>query len=634
MLHKIILIGNPNVGKSTIFNRLTGLNQHTGNWTGKTVDTCHSNFTYQHQKFELIDLPGTYSLNSLTEEEQVTTNYIINEDYDMALVIADATNLEKSLNLIFQTLEITKKVIVVINIIDEASKKGIIINSKKLSKILDVPIVLTDARKNIGINKLLDTIINYQDNSSFVLKYNELIENYLINLNNLDRYNKLRYLEKNEDLKEEIIMNILEKSKSLVKEVVRYTNNDYNKKDKFLDKLLTSKITGIPIMFGLLFLCLYLTISLSNYPSTFLFKTFNFLENKIFYLFNLFLPLNITNLLVLGIYKTTTWIISVMLPPMIIFFPLFAILEEYGFLPRIAFNMDYLFSKCNASGKQCLTMLMGFGCNAVGCSNSRIMESKREKLLAILTNVFVPCNGRFPSIIALISLFLATNSILSSFYLTLFITLSIFMTFLVSKILSKTLLKGYSSTNILELPSYRRPKIIKLIIKTIVEKVLTILKRTIIISIPTSLFLYLITNLNINNNSILSLISHIFNSFGNLIGLDGMIILAFILGFPANEIVLPILLMGYLRTNSLVEYENLEVLKNILINNGWTILTSINFIILSLFHFPCSTTILTIKKETNSLKWTIISFLLPTFIGIILCILIKNIYLFLKLVIV
>lgn len=625
---RVALIGNPNVGKSTVFNALTGMKQHTGNWTGKTVDSAIGTCVYEGNEIEIIDLPGTYSLKSVSEEEIVATNFIEKGDYDVAIVVCDSVCLEKSLNLVLQTLEITNRVIVCLNLIDEASKKGIIIDSRKLENILGVSIVLTDAKTKYGLNKLVTQIINFKSKEVYKVRYSEKIESEL-EVDN--RYKAIRNLEKkHESLKDEIVNTIVKDSNEIVKKVVNYTIDDFDKKDRILDRIFTSKITGIPIMLLLLFLILWFTISVSNYPSSILFNIFNFFEDKLFSFFQVIhIPKFINEMLVYGVYKTVAWVVSVMLPSMAIFFPLFTILEDYGFLPRIAFNMDRAFSKCNACGKQCLTMLMGFGCNAVGVTGTRIIDSKREKIIAILTNVFVPCNGRFPTIIAIISMFFASStnsffsSITSAFILTMFILLSILMTLIVSKILSKTLLKGYASSFTLELPPFRRPKFLSVITRSILDRTLLVLKRAIIVSVPAGFILFLVANININNVSILEFLTEELNSIGSFIGLDGIIILAFILGFPANEIVLPIMLMGYLGTGSLTNYESLNSLKEILISNGWTLLTAINFILLSLFHFPCSTTFLTIKKETRTFKWCLLSLVIPTIIGICFCLVVK-----------
>lgn len=625
---RVALIGNPNVGKSTVFNALTGMKQHTGNWTGKTVDSAIGTCVYEENEIEIIDLPGTYSLKSVSEEEIVATNFIEKGDYDVAIVVCDSVCLEKSLNLVLQTLEITNRVIVCLNLIDEASKKGIIIDSRKLENILGVSIVLTDAKTKYGLNKLVTQIINFKSKEVYKVRYSEKIESEL-EVDN--RYKAIRNLEKkHESLKDEIVNTIVKDSNEIVKKVVNYTIDDFDKKDRILDRIFTSKITGIPIMLLLLFLILWFTISVSNYPSSILFNIFNFFEDKLFSFFQVIhIPKFINEMLVYGVYKTVAWVVSVMLPSMAIFFPLFTILEDYGFLPRIAFNMDRAFSKCNACGKQCLTMLMGFGCNAVGVTGTRIIDSKREKIIAILTNVFVPCNGRFPTIIAIISMFFASStnsffsSITSAFILTMFILLSILMTLIVSKILSKTLLKGYASSFTLELPPFRRPKFLSVITRSILDRTLLVLKRAIIVSVPAGFILFLVANININNVSILEFLTEELNSIGSFIGLDGIIILAFILGFPANEIVLPIMLMGYLGTGSLTNYESLNSLKEILISNGWTLLTAINFILLSLFHFPCSTTFLTIKKETRTFKWCLLSLVIPTIIGVCFCLVVK-----------
>lgn len=669
-MKKIALIGNPNVGKSTIFNTLTGKREHTGNWPGKTVGNAVSSYTYNNNEYIIYDLPGTYSLISHSKEEEIARNFICSKDYDIALIVCDAVCLERNLNLVLQTLEITKNVIVCVNLMDEAKKKKIFIDLDKLSKILKVPVVGTSARSNIGINNLLKTIENFKENDEhFKLEYNKTIETAInmvdiketilnkrwLSLKILDDDKNIinsleeitgenyydiiassarEYLKENNitDLKEEISKTIVQKAEDISKEVIVFNDENYTRKDRKLDKILTNKYTGIPIMLLSLLIIFWITISGANYPSkilyNFLFKIEDILYN---FLINIHINQTIVEALIHGVYRVTAWVVSVMLPPMAIFFPLFSLLEDFGVLPRIAFNLDKLFKKCNTCGKQALTMCMGFGCNAVGVTGARIIDSKRERLIAILTNVFVPCNGRFPTIISIITMFFIgfnysiKNSGLSALILTFIIMLGIIMTFIVSKILSKTILKGMPSSFALELPPYRKPKIFKVIISSIYEKTLKILLRAISVAAPAGLIIWLFSNIGINGISILTHLSNFLDPFAKSIGLDGVILLAFILGFPANEIVIPIVLMGYLGSNTMTDFNNLIELKNILISNGWTIKTAICTIIFSLMHFPCSTTCLTIKKETNSFKWMIISILIPTVIGITLCFIISNI---------
>ena len=599
MIKKIALIGNPNVGKSTLFNTLTKNNVHTGNWPGKTVGNNIGKYNYKGNEYIIYDLPGTYSLISHSKEEDIAKEFIESDDYDIALIVCDATCLERNLNLVLQTLEITNNVIIVVNLIDEAKQKQIDIDLNKLSNILNVPVVGTCAKNNIGIKLLLDTIESY----------------------------KKKIKNKTNKKSIEIINN---QSNKIANDVITFNNKDYNKKTRKIDKILTSKLTGIPIMLLGLLIIFWITISLSNYPSIFLNKIFEGLGN---YLFKTFNKLNInpiiTSISLNGIYKTTTWVISVMLPPMCIFFPIFAILEDYGILPRIAFNMDKIFKKCNSCGKQALTMCMGFGCNAVGVTGSRIIDSKRERLIAIITNNFVPCNGRFPTIIAIITMFLcfsSNSSFLGSCILTIVILFGIIMTFIVSNILSKTILKGIPSSFTLELPPYRKPKFFKTIINTLYEKAIKILIRAISVAIPAGLIIWILSNIEVNNISLFKHLTLFFDPFGKAIGLDGVIILAFILAFPANEIVIPIMLMGYLGNNTISDYNSLSELKNILVNNGWTIKTAICMIILSIMHFPCSTTCITIKKETSSYKWMFLSIIIPTIIGISFCFIINMLF--------
>ena len=378
---------------------------------------------------------------------------------------------------------------------------------------------------------------------------------------------------------------------------------------------------------------LWLTIIGANYPSELLNKGLFYIYDKLLILLtNLEINQTIIDFLLNGIYKVVAWVISVMLPPMAIFFPLFTLLEDLGYLPRIAFNMDKVFKKCGAHGKQSLTMCMGYGCNACGVIGCRIIQSKKEKLIAILTNVFSPCNGRFPTLIAIISIFLVSassnkfaSSTLSALTLLGLIIFSVLITLLISKILSKTILKGEPSSFTLELPPYRKPKILDTIIRSILDRTIFVLGRAIYISIPAGILIWLTANITINNVSILSYLSNFLEPLGSLIGLDGPILIAFLLGLPANEIVIPILLMAYTQMTSLTDYSSLTELKTLLSNNNWTIITAISFMIFTICHFPCGTTIMTIKKETNNIKWTLLSILIPTITGLILCFIVSNI---------
>ena len=594
----IALLGNPNVGKTTLFNTLTGLRQHTGNWAGKTVSNAEGTLKTKNKTYNLVDLPGIYSLDAYSEEEQIAKNFIKNKNIDIILIVLDATALERNLNLVLETKNIKNNIIICLNLLDEAKKKNIDINIKKLEKKLNLPVIGMSARNKQGIKELIEKI---------------------------ERYKK-------EEKEEEIIINTEEKAKEIYKECVHLKEENYNKRTIKIDKILTSKKYGIPIMLLTLGLILWITIIGANYPSELLNNFLFSIYDKLFILLtNLGINEKIIDFLLNGIYKTVAWIISVMLPPMAIFFPLFTLMEDLGYLPRIAFNMDKVFRKCGAHGKQCLTMCMGYGCNACGVIGTRIIESKKEKIIAILTNVFSPCNGRFPSLIAIISIFLVSstsNKLLSSgmsaFILLLLIIFSILITLLISKILSKTILKGKPSSFTLELPPYRKPKILDTLVRSILDRTIFVLGRAIYISIPASILIWLTANISINNISILSYISNILEPLGNLIGLDGKILLAFIFGLPANEIVIPILLMTYTGGTSLQDYSSLIELKNILIQNNWTIITAISFMIFTICHFPCGTTILTIKKETNSIKWTILSILIPTITGIIICFIISN----------
>jgi len=665
---KVALAGNPNVGKSTIFNALTGLRQHTGNWPGKTVGNAIGEYDYKDNVYEVYDLPGTYSLIAHSNEELVARDFICSSSADLVVVVCDAMCLERNLNLVIQILEITKKVVVVVNLMDEASKKGIEVDLNRLSQLLDVPVIGCVARDKIGLDELKNTIYDYcnsEDVSDYFLRYSMEIEDSIIKISryidskfsrfislklllnefNIKGLNEMYNFEisdnvenqvfrerdkfKSDDINFLVVGKILKESHKISRLVVNKKKDNYLGRMREIDKILTNKLTGIPIMLMMLFIIFWLTITFSNYPSSLLSNLlFNF-ENTLYNWLS-FLPFNLDSLLVHGVYKTVAWVVSVMLPPMMIFFPLFTILEDLGVLPRIAFNLDGVFQKCNSCGKQALTMCMGIGCNAVGVMGCRIIDSPRERLIAILTNCFMPCNGRYPGIIAIITVFFVANrggifsSIWAALLLVLVILVSIIMTFIVSKVLSKTLLCGRASSFILELPMYRKPKIVSIFVRSILDRTLFVLGRAVSVAVPCGVIIWFMINIQIDGVSLLKICSNFFDTFGYLIGVDGVIILAFILGIPANEIVIPIILMAYLAASNLVSYDSLDVLRTILVSNGWTLLTALCFIILSVFHYPCATTLLTIKKETKSWYWTFVAFILPTVIGILLCFVITS----------
>lgn len=331
-------------------------------------------------------------------------------------------------------------------------------------------------------------------------------------------------------------------------------------------------------------------------------------------------------------YQTLTWVVSVMLPPMAIFFPMFTLLEDLGYLPRIAFNLDNYFKKACATGKQALTMCMGFGCNAAGVIGCRIIDSPREKIIAIITNAFVPCNGRFPFLIIVSTIFIGCyftgilSSVVSTLAVILIILLGIFLTLLISRILSKTILKGEPSSFILELPPYRKPQIGKILVRSLFDRTLFVLGRAIAVAAPIGIVIWLFANISFGGASILTYIANFLDPFAKLMGLDGYILTAFILGIPANEIVLPIILMCYLSSGTLVDLSDTFAIKEILLQNGWTLLTGINVMIFTLLHFPCSTTLITVFKETKSLKWTLLSFALPTLCGIVICLITTGVW--------
>ena len=669
----VALTGNPNVGKSTVFNRLTGMRQHTGNWPGKTV-ACQSGWTQCNGRtVEIIDTPGTYSLLSGSEEEEIARDFICFGRHDCVIAVADATCLERNLNLILQISEITSKMVLCVNLLDEAGRKGIHINRKSLEKMLGIPVVFTSARSGKGVDELPAAAlraaaaewgppdISYpqplEKEIEFISPFISVPENCRLS----KRFIALRLLEGGNilptltaetgiDPGAPEISAALHESKQRLKEIYGdiplsevivgaivgraeqiYSasvsiKGKYSDFDRKLDRIVTGRRLGIPIMLLLLLAVFWLTIVGSNYPSELLSSWFAQLEELARRgLTSAGAPETLTGIIADGILGTLFRVVSVMLPPMAIFFPLFTLLEDSGYLPRIAFNLDGFFARAGTCGKQALTMCMGLGCNAVGVTGCRIIDSPRERLIAIITNAFMPCNGRFPAMIAVSAIIFTAGGILgsfaSAFCVLCVIIVGAALTLLTSKLLSKTLLKGVPSSFTLELPPYRKPDFARVICRSILDRTLFVLGRAAAVAAPAGLVIWIMANCRIGDTTILQSFAGFLDPLGKLMGLDGYILMAFILGMPANEIVIPIVLMSYMQSGTMVEMAAGTQLTGLLTSNGWTGLTAVCFMLFSLIHFPCSTTCLTIKKETGSLKWTAISFILPTIMGVILCIL-------------
>ena len=659
----VALAGNPNVGKSTIFNALTGSNQHTGNWPGKTVSNAQGYCKTAAHGYVLVDIPGTYSLMAHSAEEAVARNFICFGAPDAVVVVCDATCLERNLNLVLQTLEIA----------DEAKRKGICIDTARLAARLGVPVISTTARKKADLHRLMQAVDETVDRKTpqrpLTVSYPAPIEKavealdvrlrgafpnkrrrrwlclklldsdpslcaeidaacgdgFLEELNGSAEMAKAQEILKDagltrDTLRDAVVTAIADTAGRICRGAVTYRQEDCHRRDLRIDRVLTGRVTAYPLMLLLLAFIFFLTIYAANYPSALLSAGLFWVQDRLTDLFTaLHAPAWLHGALVLGVYRVLAWVVSVMLPPMAIFFPLFTLLED------AAYNLDKPFQRCHACGKQALTMCMGFGCNAAGVVGCRIIDSPRERLLAILTNNFVPCNGRFPTLIAILTMFFVGtaggffSSALSALLLTAVILLGILTTFGVTRLLSRTLLRGMPSSFTLELPPYRRPQIGRVIWRSIWDRTVFVLGRAAAVAAPAGLLIWLLANIKAGDVSLLQHCADFLDPFARLLGMDGVILMAFILGFPANEIVIPIIIMTYMAEGSLTELAGLETMRALLTAHGWTAGTAVSVILFSLFHWPCSTTLLTVKKETGSLFWTLLAALIPTVVGILAC---------------
>lgn len=591
----IALVGNPNVGKSSIFNRLTGYHQHTGNWSGKTVEIASGAFTYKGRDYLLVDLPGTYSLVPRSEEERVAGEYIMSSQASCTVIVLDATSLERNIRFALQILNITGKVIVCLNLMDEADKCGIVIDKRKLEQLLGVPVIMTSASTGEGLDALKETIRSACD--GFVRHRAAEVHDENSGTDHIEREAERIY--------RECVIN----------------ENKYRK--HWFDTIALGRYSGKLLLLMILFMVFWLTIYGANYLSMALETIFDIAGGLIAASLAKS-PWWIRGIIYDGIYSTTAKVISVMLPPMLIFFPLFSYLEDLGFLPRAAFIMDHSFERCGSCGKQVLTMSMGLGCNAVGVMGSRIISSRRERLLAILTNSLIPCNGRFPTLIILINLFFSQNPLLAACILTAAVLLTVAMTFFATKVASLCFFKKEAPDFFMEIPSYRRPRLRNIFSSSLINKVLKTIRRAVAVAAPAGILIWCLQSFEINGISITRHLVRVLEPVGSFLGMDGVILLAFILSFPANELLIPLIIL--ILTNGGVSDLGTAQLLGLLASSGWSQLTAICTMIFTLFHWPCSTTLLTIRKETGSWKWTTVALLLPVIIGTALCVLLRVFY--------
>lgn len=581
-LHKITvaLAGNPNVGKSTLFNALTGLRQHTGNWPGKTVGLAQGTAKLGSTLFCFVDLPGTYALDGKTEDERIAADYLASGQADCTVVVCDGSCLERNLILALQIMQRTERVVLCVNLIDEAKSLGIAVNGNALEQELGISVVMTSANRGEGLDRLLETVLRTSQESTRMLPY---------------------------------WPDAVAAAEKIANRCVSRTGAAKGNWRQTLDRILVSRRRGIPILLLLLLGIIWLTVWGANYPSSLLEKLF---DSGYCLLLRLLAdtPWWLRGILADGLYATCARVISVMLPPMAIFFPLFTILEDVGYLPRMAFLLDHGMSRCGGCGKQALTLCMGLGCNAVGVTGCRIIDSPRERLAAILTNAMVPCNGRFPTLILLGSLFFPNVG--AAFLVAACVVLGVAGAMVSSGVLNKTVLKAEESTFLMELPPFRRPRLGQILVRSLLDRTLFVAGRALTVAAPAGMVLWVLSN-----TPLLAMASNLLDPLGRAMGMNGIILLAFCLSLPANELLIPVILMALTQTGSLQSVAGMS--GELLLSSGMTWQMAVCTMVFTLFHWPCSTTLMTIYRETGSKGKTAAAFFLPTAVGVTLCLMLN-----------
>lgn len=572
----VALAGNPNVGKSTLFNTLTGLRQHTGNWPGKTVGVATGQHYGNDTLYTFVDLPGTYSLTGKSPDEEIAAEYIGSGQADCTVVVCDGSCLERSLILALQILQRCSRVVVCVNLMDEAKRHGLSIDREKLENYLDAPVVFTSAGRAEGIDTLLTAI---RETAGQMPK-----------------------------MALSSFPDPVSAAESITENCVSYSGKDKEDFRLAVDRLLVSRRFGVPFLFLLLLGIVWLTVRGANYPGLVL----EYLADGLYRLLTGWtsgFPGWLSGFLVDGVYATSARVICVMLPPMAIFFPLFTILEDIGYLPRMAFLLDPAMARCGGCGKQALTLCMGLGCNAVGVMGCRIITSERERLNAILTNAMVPCNGRFPTLILLGSLLLPAGQ--SALVVAFCVALGVAGAMVVSGLLSKTALRSKPSAFIMELPPFRRPRLGQILVRSLLDRTLFISGRALLVAAPAGGLLWILSQ-----TKLLSFFAELFHPVGLLLGMNGIILLAFVFCLPANELLLPVILLSVTQVQTL---QAATGVSTALLADFFTWQSAVCTMVFTLFHWPCATTLMTIYRETGSIKKTAAAFALPTAVGIVLC---------------